>query len=235
MVKRLQVLATCWMACVWVNTAHAAEFDVGRATVVFSSDGWTEAQLPDSGLKYGGEREGSLAAESKLLMKVSPQHGVEAVALLRSNRGVAGARMTYTRRCEPAEGFYAEGTSGDALRVVQCLRVFPLYTASSLLADMGEAVQSAMKGVEDQLPEGMYAITSEYWNTTGSALHVYVLLAPSIPAPEVPLDVALPKGIKASHVVWGRELNHAVKDSVNSIFGTMKFPDAVFATSPEQK
>lgn len=228
MVKQIQVLAAPLLACALWSSAHAAEFDVGRATVIFSTEGWRETALPDTGLKYVGDRVGTLDVENKLLIKESPQHGIEAVVLLGSNRGLAGARMTYSRKCESTNGSFAEGASGDALRVAKCLRVFPMYTTSSLLADMGEAVQSALKGAEDKLPSGMYAITAEYWNTTGTALHAYVLLAPGIKTAPVPPDLVLPKGIDGGHVVWARELNQSLQDSVNSIFGKVAFPDVTF-------
>lgn len=40
-------------------------------------------------------------------------------------------------------------------------------------------------------------------------------------------------GIEVSQVVWGRELNRAVRGSVNSIFGTMAFPDVTLAVPAE--
>ena len=137
MTKQKQVFAASLLACALWNSAQAAEFDVGRATVVFSTDGWRETPLPDAGLKYTGDREGFLAAERKLLIKESPLHGIEAVFLLRSNRGLTNGRMSYDRQCDSTDVFFAEGATGGALRVADCLRVFPLYTVSSLLADVG--------------------------------------------------------------------------------------------------
>lgn len=137
MTKQKQVFAASLLACALWNSAQAAEFDVGRATVVFSTDGWRETPLPGAGLKYTGDREGFLAAERKLLIKESPRHGIEAVVLLRSNRGLTNGRMSYDRQCDSTDVFFAEGATGGALRVADCLRVFPLYTVSSLLADVG--------------------------------------------------------------------------------------------------
>lgn len=237
--KKMQAFAAGLVVLALGGFAQAAEFDVGRATVVFSTDGWRETSLPDAGLKYKGDREGALAAERKLLIKESPQHGIEAVVLMRSNRGITNGYMTYERRCESTDTLFAEGATGGALRVADCLRVFPLYSTASLLADMDADVQSAMKGLEGKLPKGMYAVTSEYWNTTGSALLAYVLLAPGVTskAASDALGVVLPKGIEPSHVAWGRELNRAVRGSVNSIFGTMAFPDVELnapAAAPEK-
>jgi hypothetical protein len=234
MLKRMGMSAVLLSACVLGSAAHAAEFEVGRATVAFSTEDWRETVLPEKGLGYAGDKTGAIASEVKMYIKESPQGRIEAVVLLQGTKGgLPGALMTYSRSCEGNKQFFAEGTTGDSLRFAHCLRVFPLYTASSLLAEMGADVQLALKDEQSKLPEGMYAITSEYSNSNGTSLRAFAMLAAGFEGIPGQLDVDLPSGIEAGHVVWGRQLNSAVRGSVTSIFGKMDFPDVSFAAPPD--
>ena len=223
--KQLSMLVASVLACTLWGSAHAAEFDVGRATVVFPTEDWRETALPDEGLAYSGHKSGALSSETKLFVKESSERGIEAVVLLRGSKGgLPGSLMTYSRQCKGDDKFFAEGTTGEKLRVAHCLRVFPRYTMSSLLESLGKDVQEAMKDAQSKLPESAYYIDSTYSNSNGSSLRAYALLAPGFKGRPGSVDVAFPKGIEASHVVWGRELNSAVRGSVTSIFGKMEFP-----------
>jgi hypothetical protein len=217
-----------------LGTAQAVEFDVGRATVVFATDDWSAADLADEGASYGGDRSGVIRSETKLFVKTAAQGRVEAVAVVRaSSAGVPAAYMTYTRDCDPTREFFAEGNTGSGMRVARCLKVYGQYTTQSLLTYLGEAGRSVLAGQNGTLPESMYVISSYFWNSNGSFVSVQVWLAPGFEGLPGTVSEALPEGVQASHVIWGRALNSAVRSSVTSIFGNLAFPPLSFkATTP---
>lgn len=226
-------MAAAWLACAWLGVVQAAEFQVGRATVVFPTDDWTVADLPDQGAPYGGDRTGVIASERKLFVKTAPNGVVEAVAMVRGSKGgVTAAYMTYRRECNTTDRYFAEGRSGDALRFAECLSVHPRYTMSSLLKSLGDAGKSMLKAHTGTLPEAMYEITANFANSNGTFIEVEVWLAPGFEGSPGTVSEALPEDVEARHVVWGRALNKAVRSSVTSIFGTLKFPAMSFSRTP---
>lgn len=221
------------MTGAWLGAAQAAEFNVGRATVVFPTDDWTVADLTDEGAAYGGDRQGVIATERKLFVKTAPHGGVEAVVMVRGSKGgVPAVYMTYRRECNSTDRYFAEGRTGEELRFAQCLSVHPRYTMSSLLKSLGDPGKSVLEGQKGKLPEAMYEITSNFANSNGTFVEVSVWLAPGFEGSPGTVSEALPKDVEASHVVWGRALNKAVRGSVTSVFGTLRFPALSFSPTP---
>jgi len=230
MVVWQKLVGLSWMLCALLGSAQAAEFSVGRADIVFPTDDWSVAELSDAGRAYGGLDPKVLASESKMFVKTSPQRGVEAVVLVQASKAGFPARYaTYTRECESTKDYYAEGTTGGGMRLAHCLVVHRIYSTESLVKAMGEPWISSLQRLKGQLPQGMFEISSEYSNSNGTFLVVTAWLARALEGAPDKVDEALPKGIDASHVVWGKALSLAVRSSVNSIFGTMKFPALAFA------
>ena len=217
-----------------LGSAQAVEFDVGRATVVFATDDWSAADLADEGASYGGDRSGVIPSETKLFVKTAAQGSVEAVAVVRaSSAGVPASYMTYTRDCDPTQEFFAEGNTGAGMRLARCLKVYPRYTTQSLLNYLGAAGRAVLEGQKGTFPESMYVISSYFWNSNGTFVSVQVWLAPGFEGQPGTVSETLPEGVQASHVIWGRALNSAVRSSVTSIFGNLAFPPLSFrATTP---
>jgi hypothetical protein len=229
-----KLMAAALVSAAGLCTAQAAEFKVGRATVVFPTDGWTVAELPDQGSGYGGDRTGVIASETKLFVKAAPDGNIETVAVVRSSKGglPGSIYMTYDRECSSTDVFFAEGNTGEALRIAQCLSVHPRYTMSSLLKSLGEPGKSVLEAHQGELPDAMHEITSNFANSNGTFVTVSVWLAPGFEGSPGTVSEALPKNVEASHVVWGRALNKAVRGSVTSLFGTLRFPALSFSRTP---
>lgn len=224
---------TVFLTFASLGAAHAAEFPVGRANVVFTTDDWQVAEIPDQGAAYGGDRKGVIASETKLFVKTAPQGDVQAVALVRASKsGVTASYMIYGRRCDSTDKVFAEGLSGDALRYASCLQVHPSYTTRSLLDHLGEPGKTILAAHEGTFPEGMHEIVSSYANSNGTFIEMSVWLAPGFGGMPGTVNAALPKGVPATHVVWGRALHNAVRGSVTSIFGNLKFPALSFFDRP---
>lgn len=226
-------VGTVFLTFACLSAAHAAEFPVGRADVVFPTDDWHVAELPDPGAAYGGDRHGVIPSEMKLFVKTGQQGEVQAVAVVRaSTSGVTASYMTYGRRCESTDKVFAEGLSGDALPYASCLQVHPSYTTRSLLDHLGEPGKTILAAYDGKFPEGMHEVTSSFANSNGTFIEMSVWLAPGFAGIPGTVSEALPERVPASHVLWGRALHSAVRGSVTSIFGTLKFPALSFRVRP---
>ncbi len=224
---------TVFLTFASLGAAHAVEFPVGRANVVFTTDDWHATELPDPGAAYGGDRRGVIPSERKLFVKTGPKGDVQAVAVVRASKsGVTAAYMTYGRRCESTDKVFAEGRSGDALLYSSCLQVHPSYTTRSLLDYLGEPGKAILAAYEGKFPEGMHEVTSSFANSNGTFIEMSVWLAPGFAGMPGTVSEALPEPVPATHVVWGRALHSAVRGSVTSIFGNLNVPALVFRTRP---
>lgn len=222
------LIAVCW------GPAQAAEFNVGRATVVFATDDWSVVDVSDETAGYGGDLNEVIPSVTKLFFKAAAQGSLQAVAVVRaSTAGVPRAYMTYSLECDSNQKSFAEGDTGSATRLARCLAVYPSSGTQSLLSFLGESRRSLLEVQKDQLPVDMYLVTSDYWSSNGTFVSVRVWLAPGFEGLPGTVSEPLPEGVLASNVVWGRALNLAVRSSVTSIFGKLEFPALTFkATAP---
>lgn len=135
-------------------------------------------------------------------------------------------------QCAGSTGVFAEGDKpGPAARSFRCLKVVA-PARSSALTDFPEDVASVLSKLGVRLPPRMFVVSAVQYATTGAFGIVVAYLRPLASA--TPTDKAqdvpdaLPLGVTATSVQWGRQLQEAVKDSVYSIRGKLAVPELTF-------
>jgi hypothetical protein len=208
----------------WSSALAQEKYDVGRASITFSSPGWKQLKLDDQGVQYSGEIQGKLPSDTQLFVNATPDKKVLAVMRVRASKGgLSSGYFVYTPKCEDKEAAYAEGNSGFEQSYAQCLLVYPLYSTSSLLKYLSIENETKFKSFAGDVPEqGMRLLSAYYSNANGTFVVVELLLAPQFSGLRTSSDKDDP------YLLWGRELMNSVKSSVNSLFGGMKFPAMEF-------
>ena len=222
-------IAAFFGVCLSVTSVCAAEFDVGRATMVFPTEGWRVVQVDDKGRAYDGEVSGSIQSETKIFVYQSPESAAEAVIVVRgSSGGMSNGYMSYSPSCKNSDEVYAEGNSGYDTGFAQCLIVLPLYTAPSVLEKLAPQAERILKDQGVNVPKAVSTVWSQYANSNGTFLDVRAFFAPSFAGHDASVDAKLPSGVLAQNVAWGRLLTQAVRGSVNSFSGKLVFPSLEF-------
>lgn len=229
-------LAGCVLASCSAAALAAQEIPVGRLDVRLPGDGW-QVHLMDvqkrtiSGDGHAHEQ----ATEYKMLIRRGPDQLLDAVLMVRANASGIGrfsGLMFSDAQCAGSTGVFAEGDKpGPAARSFRCLKVVA-PARSSALTDFPEDVASVLSKLGVRLPPRMFVVSAVQYATTGAFGIVVAYLRPLASA--TPTDKAqdvpdaLPLGVTATSVQWGRQLQEAVKDSVYSIRGKLAVPELTF-------
>jgi hypothetical protein len=214
-----------------IVSAHGQEHPVGRALLSFESPSWVAVEVPDKGVNYTGEVEGTVASETRMFINQKGDQTFQALLIARvSKGGIASGYFSYSPKCQDSQAMIAEGNSGFQQPFAQCLLVYPLFTTTSLLKQLPASEAEILKSSRIVLPDTMQLISAYYGNSNGSFVHMRILLAPrfkGLVSPEQPSENAV--------VAWGKGFMKAVKAGTNSFSGRIKIPVIEFNSDSVEK
>jgi hypothetical protein len=222
---RLMAAFAAVILAIMQPVAAQEKFDVGRVNITFPSPGWKRIKLEDAGVPYAGFHiMGTYPAETQLFVNATPDKKVLSIMRIRASKGgIMIGNFVYSPKCEASDANHAEGNSGPGRSFAQCLVVYPLFSTSSLLKYLEIENETKFKSFAGDVPEkGMRLISAYYASANGTFISIEILLAPQF------------VGLRGNstqddpHLLWGRELMDAVKGSVRSFSGDMKFPAMEF-------
>jgi hypothetical protein len=231
--RTLKIIAS---AAMWAAFTHsfAADFSVGRSTVVLPGEGWKELSQENSELKYGGTQIGQINTETRAFYTLDSQSKINALVVVNSTKnGVGGDRgqIVYSPRCDSSADFFASGNTGFGRSYLECYRVFRPVEAKNIIQAITPEALPAVEKVKLKLPEGLVTIMSSYGNSNGTNLNVVVYTAMNFQGLDKTVSEKLPENVYAGHVAWARALMDEVKSSVRSISGKTVFPAIAFEAS----
>ncbi len=214
----------------------AQEVSVGRVDVKLPGEGWQVHSVEDKGNSISGEgHTHQQSAEYKVIVRRGAAQMLDAIVMVRASASGIGrfsGLMFSNIACDGASGMYAEGDKpGVAARSFRCLRVLAPQPRTSP-SDLPDEVRELMSKLGWRLPPSMFVVSATQYGTTGSFAVVVAYLRPLATTPvdkAQSVPEALPSGVTAASVQWGRRLQEAVTDSVYSIRGKLAFPDMPFA------
>ena len=212
------------------------EVTVGRVDVQLPGEGWQVHSVEDKGNPISGDgHTHQQSAAYKVMVRRGPDQVLDAIVMVRASASGIGrfsGLMFSNIACDGASNMYAEGDKpGVTARSYRCLKVVasqPVPSASALPEDVREIVST----LGWRLPPTMFVVSATQYATTGSFAVVVAYLRPlaTTPPDKAPnIPEALPSGVTAASVQWGRQLQEAVTDAVYSIRGKLAFPDMPFA------
>jgi hypothetical protein len=207
----------------------AADFSVGRVAVRLPGDGWRAVDLKDAGINYSGEISGTIPSEKKIFIKESLAKELQIMVVVRaSSSGISGGRVSYSSDCESTPDFVATGMDESDKNFYDCVRVFKLFTADSLM----NLLTPDLKKILDQdavvVPESLQTVWSKFANENGTFVDVIVFINPAFMGKKSEANKRRSSDIDASSYAWGQELAKEVKDAVNSVFSKLKIPELIF-------
>jgi hypothetical protein len=219
---------------VWGGTAHATEVvSVGRVDIQLPGEGWQSYAVPDKGNAMSGMGESHRQqAETRVLLRRAPDQTIDAVFIVRANasgKGPFSDIMYPDARCEGPAGVFAEGDPpGPTALSFRCLFVTPAGSWGDpdlfFQKILGPLAEKGWK-----VAPSMHMMRARQNASTGAFADVTVMIAskeiPALSAASGPSAEALPAGVTAASVQWGRLLQKAVTDSVYSIRGKLPVPD----------
>jgi hypothetical protein len=229
----MQIFAKIFICyLVFAATAYGQEHPLGRAVLSFDSPRWVTVEVPDKGVDYSGEIQGTLTSETRMFVNQTADQKFQALLIARVNKGGIGGSgyFTYSPQCQDSQAILAEGNKGIQQPFAQCFLVYPLFTTTSLIKQLSANEAEILKSSRIALPDAMQHISAFYANSNGSFVHARIYLAPrfkGLVAPEKPNDD--PK------IAWGKALMSAVKGGVNSFFGRVKIPAIEFSSDDLEK
>jgi hypothetical protein len=206
--------------------AYAVEFKVGRTTVQFPDDNWSEVAYSDKGADYSGDISGTVKSETKAYIKKSDANVVEAIVLVRSSLGGVSTalRFTHSVQCDSNENSYAYGNTGFNRDSAECVRVFPAYSAEGVISTVAPNILNTINRQNLKLPDSFWTAFSYGATSNASFLEVTAFISPEYAGRNGAFDAKLPPGVQQENALWGRELFKAVRSSILSLFGKFTFP-----------
>lgn len=229
-ILRLAAMSACLVAACGAVAHAAQEVPVGRITLQLPGDAWRVYAMNDadnvlegSGVTY------KQRTESKIFVRGAGRT-IEAVLIVQANETGKGRFSGVSfpdARCDGGSGIFAEGDQpGPAARSFRCLRVLPPH-------DVTGAVDENIKAllVKDgwTWPPAMHVMLAAQYANTGAFVNMTTLVSPvllkAFPEKATEVKEALPQGVSAASVQWGRLLQDAVTDSVYSIRGKLPLPE----------
>lgn len=210
----------------------AADISVGRADITLPGEKWRVYTVPDEVSPFGGERSGQIKSERKVFVKESVSGAVAAIVAVSGSSGglgVAGS-LRYSPKCSSYEGWYLQGNEGFNRPFAECWGVLESkYSAISVMENWVPELTTLLNKENLRLPNGGYALFSNYRNANGTFLMVKMLIAPGFSMPDAKAVEAIPNGVDVNSVQYGHQLSNAVRASVTSWSGRLTLPVFDFA------
>jgi hypothetical protein len=218
---------------VFAATAYGQEHPVGRATLSFDSPQWIAIEVPDKGVNYSGEIQGTVTSETRMFVNQTADKKFQALLIARVNKGGIGGGsgyFSYSPQCQDSQALLSEGNKGFNQSFAQCLLVYPLFTTTSLIKILPDNEAQILKSSRIILPDALQLISVHYANSNGSFVHARILLAPrfkGLVSPDQPSE--------SPTIAWAKVLMKAAKDGVNSFSGRVKVPAIEFDNDSVEK
>lgn len=235
--KRLSA-AACWLA-VCATTAHAGqEVSVGRVDLQLpgGEEAWRVYGLSDTGNEFSGQGVSfQQKAETKVLVRVTPDRVIDAAFIVRANASGKGrfSGIIYPdARCVAGEGVFAEGgESGPAAYSFRCLMVTVPHDVTRQTW-FPTAVKDTLAKDGWTWPRTMQLVIAKQYANTGAYVDVTAFVRPELlPALAVPdakgPSAGQPEIVSAASLKWARLLQQAATGSVYSIRGKLPVPELV--------
>jgi hypothetical protein len=205
--------------------------NVGRAKVELPTIGaWQELSARDGAMSFGGDSSGTVPAQYKAWVLLSPQKEVGAIVGVRAseNFGVSG-RMRWSGGCKAGAHAYVVDDTKGSVDGRDCLivrgRVQGTQAFRQWMAGVGEQLKS--QGVK--LPDQLLNIEHGIMNDQGQFIETIVLTSVTF----MGIDDVAPKGtlnsIRPRTARWADLMAQAARSSLYSLSGSYKFPNMTFA------
>ncbi|HEX5739367.1 MAG TPA: hypothetical protein VFY22_12715 [Hydrogenophaga sp.] len=247
MTTKLSAAATLtWLLLALGGTVHATEVvSVGRVDIQLPGEGWQSYAVPDQGNSMSGMGESHRQqTETRVLLRRAPDQSIDAVFIVRANasgKGRFSGVLFPDARCEGPAGTFTEGEPpSPAARSFRCLYVSPAGSVGDpeqfLQQMLGQQTLGPLGEEGLKLAPSMHLVLAVQHANTGAFADVKALVAPEVlpalSAASGPSAEALPAGVTAASLQWGRLLQKAVTDSVYSIRGKLPVPELLPSGAP---
>lgn len=222
------ILFLCVMS---MASAYGNEHAVGRATLSFGSPDWIAVEVPDKGVNYSGELQGTIASETRIFVNQKADQRFQALLIARvSKGGITAGFFHYSPQCQDSQAIISEGNKGFQQSFAQCLLVYPPFTTESLIKQLSVNEAEILKSSRLALPETVQLISAYYANSNGSFVHARILLAPRFKGIASPSQTS-----ENSTATWGKSFMTAIKTGANSFSGRINIPAIEFNSDSMEK
>jgi hypothetical protein len=234
MVRAVQFPLKLFFLCLFcVTAAYGQDHRVGRVSISFESSDWVAVEIPDKGVNYAGDSPGTISSETRLFVNKKSDLTVQSLLVVRASKGgtAAGASyFHYSPHCQHSQAMFSQGNKGFQQSFAQCLLVYPLFTADSLVKQLSANEAEILKSSRLVLPDAMQLISAYYANSNGSFVEARILLAPRFKGLVSPENT----GEKAVFE-WAKAFMAVTKSGVNSFLGRIKIPPVEFSNDTVEK
>jgi hypothetical protein len=204
-----------------------ADFEVGRATLRVSDDGWASVAAAPDELRYSGDWNisGAVEAAKRSLVLVDSENRFRAALVIRASRGVPTIHIQWPDDCKSQTNVYAVDARQGSVEGRDCLRVSGLVSIQRYLAASASAVAADLAQRRTVVPTAGYVVVDEVALVNGAFVTVQAAIAADVDLPaESTSQQTLPAGIRAEVVAWGQRLAEAARSSVHSLSGLLVVP-----------
>lgn len=229
-------VAVCLVAACAATADAGQEVSVGRVALQLpgGDEAWQVYELNDAGSEFSGQGVNfQQKAETKILVRKTPDRVVDAVLIVRANgsgKGRFNGIVYSDTSCKGGIGFVAEGDEPSPVaRSFQCLLVSVPHDVTQQKW-FPQAVKSTLAKDGWTWPPTMHLFVAKQYANTGAYVDVTAFLLPEL-LPAVARQepqagaVAQPEVVTPESLNWGRLLQKAATSSVYSIRGNLPVPE----------
>ena len=209
----------------------AAEYKIGRTTVVLTEGNWVVISENDAGTNYTGDVSGTIPAQNKWLALVDGSSQVLALAGLRASGGaIGGAKMTWGDRCKPQQNqtYHYDATRGS-LDALDCERSWESVNMEAWLKRVTPKSMEIINQKGYKLPAKAVQFRHDIGTQNGTFINSTIFLTTNfegLPSGEKPLGAASGRE-ELAH--WLDAYAAAARSSTRSFSGNLVMPAINFS------
>ena len=209
------------------SAALGADFDVGRATLRMSDDGWVSVGTVTDELPFSGDWHvsGTIQIAKRSVLLVDSTNRFRAAVVASATRGVPTIHLRWSDDCLSQDNMYAINARQGNIEGRDCLRVTGLVGIQRYLTARAPTVAAELTERKTVVPAAGYVVVDEVALVNGAFVSVQAVIAADV---EFPVGVggpeSLPAGIRAEVVAWAQRLAEGARASIHSLSGLLVVP-----------